>query len=47
MGTSQHEHIDAIDGARETLDALLTVKEVAAVLKVTPSWVYAHTRGRR
>ena len=28
------------------LHELLTVKEVAAVLKVSPSWVYEHTRAR-
>jgi len=47
MGTPLHEHTDEIDTAREALDELLTVDEVAALLKVTPSWVYEHTRGRR
>ena len=28
------------------LDELLTVDEVAALLKVSPSWVYEHTRSR-
>jgi excisionase family DNA binding protein len=28
------------------LDELLTVEEVAALLKVNKSWVYEHTRGR-
>jgi excisionase family DNA binding protein len=28
------------------LDALLTVQEVAALLRVSPSWVYEHTRAR-
>jgi excisionase family DNA binding protein len=26
---------------------LLTAEEVAALLRVTPAWVYAETRGRR
>lgn len=35
------------DGAElRTLDELLTVNDVAALLKVTPSWVYEHTRSR-
>jgi excisionase family DNA binding protein len=29
------------------LNELLTVDELAAVLKVSPSWVYEHTRTRR
>ena len=29
------------------LHVLLTVDELAAVLKVSPSWVYEHTRTRR
>ena len=29
------------------LHELLTVDELAAVLKVSPSWVYEHTRTRR
>jgi len=28
------------------LDALLTVEDVAAILKVNKSWVYEHTRSR-
>jgi excisionase family DNA binding protein len=28
-------------------DALLTADEVAALLRVTPAWVYAETRGHR
>ena len=47
MGTAQDEHTDELGRAREVLDELLTVDEVAALLKVTPSWVYEHTRGRR
>ena len=47
MGTPQHKHTDELGSTRETLDELLTVDEVAALLKVTPSWVYEHTRGRR
>ena len=30
-----------------TQDTLLTVQEVAAILKVPVSWVYEHTRGNR
>ncbi len=32
--------------AAEDLHELLTAEEVAAVLKVSPSWVYEHTRSR-
>ena len=32
--------------AHDSLHELLTVEEVAAVLKVSPSWVYEHTRSR-
>jgi excisionase family DNA binding protein len=31
---------------RNDLHELLTVEEVAALLKVSPSWVYEHTRSR-
>ena len=34
------------DGHDEDLDELLTVADVAALLKVSKSWVYEHTRGR-
>ena len=34
-----------VDTAREFLD-LLTVEDVAALLKVNKSWVYEHTRTR-
>ena len=40
-GTSDHRVTP-----RETLDELLTVDEVAALLKVPRSWVYEHTRSR-
>jgi excisionase family DNA binding protein len=30
----------------QDLDTLLTVDEVAAILKVTKSWVYEHSRSR-
>lgn len=30
----------------EDLHELLTVEDVAALLKVSPSWVYEHTRSR-
>ncbi|HZS60319.1 MAG TPA: helix-turn-helix domain-containing protein [Gemmatimonadaceae bacterium] len=33
-------------GARVGVDAVLTVDEVAELLKVTRSWVYEHTRTR-
>jgi excisionase family DNA binding protein len=32
--------------SHEDLDALLTVEEVASLLKVPPSWVYERTRQR-
>jgi len=47
MNTTMHDATD--DGTRPssaTLDELLTVDEVAALLKVTSSWVYEHTRSR-
>ena len=34
------------DKAEESLDALLTVEEVAALLKVPKSWIYCKTRQR-
>ena len=46
MKTSMHEPSDVAQSSRETLEDLLTVHDVAALLKVTPSWVYEHTRGR-
>jgi len=36
-----------VAGADDQLQELLTVDEVAAVLKVSRSWVYEHTRARR
>ncbi len=33
-------------GDAPALDGLLTVDDVAALLKVSKSWVYEHTRGR-
>ena len=40
--------VDLHRRARSTTDAyeLLTVEEVAALLKVSKSWVYEHTRSR-
>jgi excisionase family DNA binding protein len=48
MGIQMAEQaaIDSPGSAGDTLDQLLTVEDVAALLKVTPSWVYAHTRSR-
>ena len=38
---------DASHGARrDDLEELLTVDEVAALLKVSKSWIYEHTRAR-
>ena len=34
-------------GADEDLHELLTVEDVAALLKVSKGWVYEHTRSRR
>jgi excisionase family DNA binding protein len=34
-------------GVERDLDALLTVDEVAAILRVNKNWVYEHTRSRR
>lgn len=36
-----------VAGADDQLQELLTVDEVAALLKVSRSWVYEHTRARR
>lgn len=43
---AEHAAVDSPGSTRETLDELLTVEDVAALLKVTPSWVYEHTRSR-
>jgi excisionase family DNA binding protein len=37
---------DLTDSCRGELRELLTVAEVAALLKVSKSWVYEHTRSR-
>jgi excisionase family DNA binding protein len=37
----------APDHTNDHLDELLTVDDVAALLKVSNSWVYEHTRARR
>jgi excisionase family DNA binding protein len=42
MGNTEHEVVQAT--VRE--DALLTVREVAQLLRVPVSWVYEHTRER-
>jgi excisionase family DNA binding protein len=39
-GDAGHHHLE------QDLDTLLTVTEVAAILKVSTSWVYEHTRSR-
>ena len=42
-----HREVVGTPGAAsDRLDELLTVEEVAALLKVSPSWVYEHTRSR-
>ena len=38
--------IESSESPHNNLDELLTVDDVAALLKVTPSWVYEHTRSR-
>ena len=38
--------VAAADQASSELHELLTVKDVAALLKVSKSWVYEHTRAR-
>ena len=35
-----------LEGTRDELYELLTIDEVAALLKVSKSWVYEHTRKR-
>lgn len=37
---------NATASSRDTLDELLTVDDVAKLLKVSRSWVYEHTRSR-
>jgi predicted DNA-binding transcriptional regulator AlpA len=36
----------SVGGSEHSLDTLLTVEDVAAILKVNKSWVYEHTRSR-
>jgi predicted DNA-binding transcriptional regulator AlpA len=36
----------SVGGPEHSLDTLLTVEDVAAILKVNRSWVYEHTRSR-
>jgi predicted DNA-binding transcriptional regulator AlpA len=38
--------VSATVGDSSDLDELLTVQDVATLLKVHPSWVYEHTRSR-
>lgn len=38
--------IPVVEPSSSELHELLTVAEVAALLKVNKSWVYEHTRGR-
>ena len=40
------ESIFSNDNVEQSLDALLTVEEVAALLKVPKSWIYGKTRQR-
>ena len=40
------QHQAPADQQQRELDELLTVGDVAALLKVSPSWVYEHTRSR-
>ena len=44
-GSDLHVQAQSRDDADE-LHELLTVEEVAALLKVSKSWVYEHTRSR-
>jgi excisionase family DNA binding protein len=49
MSSTAHEISDVADAAESSSppDSLLTAEEVAALLQVTCSWVYAETRKRR
>jgi excisionase family DNA binding protein len=44
LTTKQHSTTYPLLRVSSELGALLTVKEVAAILKVPVSWVYEHTR---
>ena len=48
MGVQKPKHAvtDTSESGGDNLDELLTVADVAALLKVTPNWVYEHTRSR-
>ena len=45
VGSTRPLHVALADDA-SALHELLTVDDVAALLKVSKSWVYEHTRGR-
>ncbi len=49
VNTTPQERADPDDAAQPvaSADSLLTAEEVAALLQVTCSWVYAETRKRR
>jgi hypothetical protein len=36
--------LQAVDGAPEDRDRLLTVAEAAAIMGVTPGWIYKHSK---
>lgn len=46
IGTSGLNGDTNAGGLEHSLDTLLTVEDVAAVLKVNKNWVYEHTRSR-
>lgn len=47
MGPSAEQQTPTTPSANDVdLDELLTVDDVAAILKVSRSWVYEHTRAR-
>lgn len=47
-GDPNFDHIlpSAVDGRPDPLDELLTVDELAALLKLPKSWIYGYTRRR-
>ena len=49
MNATAEESRELVDGGESpsSTDSLLTAEEVAALLQVTCSWVYAETRKRR
>ena len=46
MSTNPDDFLGSIHDAQEHIQELLTVDELASLLKVPKSWIYEHTRKR-